>query len=154
MKNLFFIVLLAVAAIILTGCDNIKYNRYDFDPGDNFLPEVSNPYARLIKDLEDFEEFLEDENIFPEGLSEDLQDVNEQFDESFFDENYLVAVFYKGSSSTKSVKVRRIYVEDSALMIVLKASSPKRVTQDIVYFTFYLSVNKEKIIKDVDIKVK
>ncbi|HHX81088.1 MAG TPA: hypothetical protein GX692_08505 [Acholeplasmataceae bacterium] len=154
MKKLIVIFLLSIGIFILTGCSNIKYSRHDFKFDLKEDLDLTYPYAKLIRNIEELNEFLADESLFSEELSEEFQNFNTQFNEEFFKENDLIPIIYQTSSSTKAIRIRRIINDNSNLKIVLKMVAPKHARADIYYFTFYLNVSKEEKIKSLNVTVK
>jgi hypothetical protein len=127
MKKLFLIFLLCIGAFNLTG--GAAYQNQDFESG--IVYEMPDPYEALLGSEED-----------PEDEEEEKEKTGSSF--ATIKKINSVPVNHFGAHEA-AVRVRKIYLDNEALKIVLKPAEPAPM------FSFLLSLNRIGGIKTVEI---
>lgn len=155
-KVLILSFLTLLICIFMTACSSDKLEEIPFTlnySNANFYP----PSSKLIKSISEFEVFLADESIFSDKLSNDFMKINEKYSENFFEQNDLIAVIIQSTSSmTTGYRLKEKVKSNNIWRIKLESIySSDNVTDDIgKYFSYYLTVEKDNSINDVELELQ
>lgn len=111
-----------------------------------FAEEYNPPKITLMKNKKEFNEFLNDGKIFTSEPSEQFNEINKKFDNSYFEIKDLAAVIKQATSSMiYGYTLNEISKEDNFWIISLHELVEKeKVSSDMgAYYCYYFELEKD-----------
>lgn len=138
----------------MCGCSNKVMQEVPFSLRDS-MPIDFKSRADLIKNVEQFNEYLSNKQIFSDPLSEDFTAVNAQYDENYFLQNDLIALIIRASSiSYEGYQLKNVYKEAGVWVLEIKPYTKEKYVTSAMggLFTYYISVEKDVGINGAEIR--
>ena len=137
--------LLLTLPFVLTGCCKKPLTRIPFNLNSlNYAYKP--PRMTFLRNSEEFNNYLNDTNIFTKDPSENFKEINKKYDDNYFVSNDLAAVIIQASSSMiYGYSLNRISKEDNNWIISLHSlSEDENVTCDMgAYYCYYFEFEKD-----------
>lgn len=144
-------ILFVLISIFLVGCSLLSTFKYEYKYFDDNIGQINNDNEEKIYIIENKSEALAFCN---NNLSDEFASQISNYNDSFYDNNYLIVIVLKNKASNNNYSLSKSYVENDKLTIEIKENKAK-ISEDAIYNkAFIIEMNNQEKYSDVNIIIK
>lgn len=130
-----------------SSCNGRMLQSVPFSLSNEFCMKLKPSLTKLVKAVNEFDLFLNNDEIFKKEINEEFIKENSNYDEKYFLSNDLIALIVRSTSGAiKGYKLKSIEKNNNSYDVYLESITAKRNATDDMggYFCYYLSVAKDE----------